>query len=74
MPKPPDPAGLAVFLTELHGFFEACDEDVDAALARHIGEDTAVDWIIATLELFIENLTGRPMTTLPTCELSGAQT
>ena len=74
MPKPPDPAGLAVFLTELHGFFEACDEDVDAALARHTGQDTTVDWIIASLELFIETLIGRPMATVPTCELSGAQT
>ncbi|WP_251070561.1 hypothetical protein [Streptomyces sp. ISL-96] len=74
MPQPPDPAGLAVFLTELHGFFEACDEDVDAALARYFGEDTAVDWITAGLELFIENLTGCPLTPVPTCEPSGAQT
>ncbi|MCZ4103731.1 hypothetical protein QMK19_29090 [Streptomyces sp. H10-C2] len=74
MPQLPDPAGLAVFLTELHGFFEACDQDVDAALARHFGEDTAPDWIIAVLELVIESLTGRPMTPVPTSELSGAHT
>lgn len=60
MASAPGRQDLAVFLAELHGFFEACDPDVDAALARHFGEDTAVDWIVANTELFIERLTGRP--------------
>lgn len=49
--KFPDPARLAAFLTELAGFFEAADTCVDDALAAHFGEDTAVDWVIAVLEL-----------------------
>lgn len=60
MTSAPGRQGLAVFLAELHGFFEACEPDLDAALARHFGEDTAVDWIVANVELFIEHLTGRP--------------
>lgn len=50
------PGDWAVFLTELHGFFEACDEDLDEALACHFGFDTAVDWITAGLELVTEHL------------------
>ncbi|MFE0418359.1 MULTISPECIES: hypothetical protein [Streptomyces] len=49
-------ARVTVFLTELHGFFDSCDEQVDAALARHFGFDTAVDWITASLELVTEHL------------------
>ncbi|MGW7008952.1 hypothetical protein ACWGCW_40880 [Streptomyces sp. NPDC054933] len=60
MTSAPGQQDLAVFLTELHGFFEGSEPDVDAALARHFGEDTAVDWIVANVELFIERLTGRP--------------
>ncbi|MFD5513712.1 hypothetical protein ACFWIB_39130 [Streptomyces sp. NPDC127051] len=61
---PPGRAHLPRFLTELHGFFEACPPDVDAALASYfLGEDTTVDWILATLELFVEDLTGQPFTT-----------
>ncbi|MFH8642317.1 hypothetical protein [Streptomyces goshikiensis] len=57
-------AHLPLFLTELHGFFEACPPAVDAALAGHfLDEDTAVDWILANLELFIEDLTGQPFNT-----------
>lgn len=44
--------GQVAFLAELHGFFEACGEDVDAALAAHFGFDTAIDWVITGLELF----------------------
>lgn len=62
------------FLAELHGFFEACTPDVDAALAGHFGEDTAVDWILASLELFTEHLTGCPFSTAPTSENSGVTT
>ncbi|MGW2858244.1 hypothetical protein [Streptomyces sp. NPDC001205] len=62
MPSAPHRSDPAVFLAELHGFFEACESDVDAALARHFGEDTAVDWIVANVELAIEHLTGRPFT------------
>ncbi|MDX3775955.1 hypothetical protein [Streptomyces europaeiscabiei] len=46
----------AVFLAELHEFFETCGEDVDDALAAHFGFDTAVDWITASLELVTEHL------------------
>jgi hypothetical protein len=74
MLQPPDPAGLAVFLTEPHGFFENCDECVDDAPADHFGIDAVVDWIVVTLELFTESLTIRPLAPVPTCELSGAQT
>lgn len=49
-----------VFLTELHAFLEACDEDVDTALADHFGFDTAVDWLTAGLELLAEHLRERP--------------
>jgi hypothetical protein len=48
------------FLTELHGFLETCGEDVDAALAGHFGFDTAVDWLIAGLELLAEHLRELP--------------
>ena len=54
----PAPAGLATFLTTLAGFIEAAGTDVDDALAAHFGEDTAVDWVIASLELFAEQLQG----------------
>ncbi|WP_372412238.1 hypothetical protein [Streptomyces luteireticuli] len=68
MPPTPGREDLAVFLAELHGFFEACDETVDAALARHFGEDTAINWIIAGIEMSIEALTGRPfIPALPSC-------
>ncbi|MBK3629132.1 hypothetical protein JHN59_30790 [Streptomyces sp. MBT49] len=62
------------FLAELHGFFEACGPDIDAALASHFGEDTAVDWITASLELFTEHLTGQPFNPAPTSENSGVTT
>ncbi|MCC2280735.1 hypothetical protein LKL35_35955 [Streptomyces sp. ET3-23] len=74
MPSAPGQEDLAVFLAELHGFFEACDETVDAALARHFGEDTAVDWIVATIELFAEGLTGHPFLPASTSELPGVTT
>jgi len=45
------PGDQAVFLAELHGFFETCGEEVDNALAAHFGFDTAADWITAGLEL-----------------------
>lgn len=50
----------AVFLTELHDFFEVCDSDVDAALAAHFGFGTAVDWVTASLELVTEHLQPQP--------------
>ncbi|MEU5439098.1 hypothetical protein AB0G73_38015 [Streptomyces sp. NPDC020719] len=74
MPSAPSRQDLVVFLTSLHGFFEACGPDIDAALADHFGEDTAVDWIIATAELFIEGLTAHPSIPASTSELSGALT
>jgi hypothetical protein len=49
-----------VFLAELHGFFMACGEDVDAALAAHFGFETAVDWITVSLELVTEHLQPQP--------------
>ncbi|MEU4077718.1 hypothetical protein [Streptomyces venezuelae] len=49
-----------VFLAELHGFLETCDNDVDAALTDHFGFDTAVDWLIAGLELLAEHLREHP--------------
>lgn len=72
MPPTSHREDLAVFLAELHGFFQACDPSVDTALASHFGQDTAVDWIVVTTELFIERLTGRPFT--PTSERPGALT
>ncbi|WP_330301638.1 MULTISPECIES: hypothetical protein [unclassified Streptomyces] len=69
MPKPLDPAGLSVFLAELHGFFEACDESVDQALADQFGFDTAVDWITVSLELATEQ-----PAPVPTRELPGEST
>jgi hypothetical protein len=50
----------AVFLAELHDFFETCGEDVDDALAARFGFDTAVDWITASLELVTEHLQQQP--------------
>jgi hypothetical protein len=52
----PSTGDQAVFLAELHGFFETCGEEVDDALAAHFGFDTAVDWITAGLELINEHL------------------
>jgi len=49
-----------VFLTELHGFLEACGEDVDTALSGHFGFDTAADWLTAGLELLAEHLREHP--------------
>ncbi|MFD8726269.1 hypothetical protein ACFV2H_52325 [Streptomyces sp. NPDC059629] len=55
----------AVFLAELHGFFETCAEDVDDALTAHFGFDTAVDWITASLELVTEHLQQTALTCEP---------
>ncbi|MGW0538451.1 hypothetical protein [Streptomyces sp. NPDC003032] len=72
MPTAPgEQDGLVRFLSELHGFFQACDPTTDAALAAHFGEDTAVVWAIVNLELFIERLTGRPFTPGPASERPG---
>jgi hypothetical protein len=60
MAKPLVTGNWAVFLTELHGFFEACGDDVGDALAAHFGFDTAVDWITVSLELFTEHLQSSP--------------
>ncbi|MGW9030908.1 hypothetical protein ACWGQ5_44005 [Streptomyces sp. NPDC055722] len=60
MAKPLAPGDLTAFLTELHDFFEVCDDGVDEALAAHFGFDTAVDWITASLELFTERLQQHP--------------
>jgi hypothetical protein len=65
MAKPLVTGDWAVFLTELHGFFEACGEDVDEALAAHFGFDTAVDWITVSLELFTEHLQQPPPANSP---------
>ena len=70
MPKPPDLAGLALFLTELQSFLEACDQDVDQALADHFGFEEAVDWAIVSLELFAEDLLQATEPT-PTSQLPG---
>ncbi|MFF4701138.1 hypothetical protein [Streptomyces chattanoogensis] len=51
---------LAAFLTELAGFFEAADTSVDDALTTHFGFDTAVDRVVASLELFSETLPSAP--------------
>ncbi|MEU8925689.1 hypothetical protein AB0D10_32955 [Kitasatospora sp. NPDC048545] len=42
--------GLAVFFT-------AADEHIDHALNTHYGFDTAVDWVICSLELHADQLT-----------------
>ncbi|MFF0451120.1 hypothetical protein ACWF94_12930 [Streptomyces sp. NPDC055078] len=60
MAKPLATGDWAVFLKELHGFFEACGDDVDEALAAHVGFDTAADWITAALELATEHLKSSP--------------
>jgi hypothetical protein len=60
MARPLTSGDWAVFLTELHEFFESCDSHVDKALAAHFGFDTAVDWITAGLELATEHLRARP--------------
>jgi hypothetical protein len=75
MPEPPsrrvfDPAGLAVFLAELQGFFEACDELVDDAVEAHFGFLEAVDWIAVSLELAREDLAAHP----PTPDLTSQHT
>ncbi|MEH0628552.1 hypothetical protein [Streptomyces stelliscabiei] len=56
MAKPLTTGDWTVFLEELHGYFEACGEDVNEALAAHFGFDTAADWITVSLELFTEHL------------------
>jgi hypothetical protein len=54
------PAGLAVFLAELHAFFETCNERVEGAVEAHFGFSTALDWITVSLELAREELTREP--------------
>lgn len=54
------PAGLAVFLAELQGFFEACGELVDDAIEVHFGFPEAVDWTTVSLELAREDLASHP--------------
>ncbi|MGW2183718.1 hypothetical protein ACWCXX_38070 [Streptomyces sp. NPDC001732] len=60
MARPLTSGEWAVFLTELHGFFEACGEDLDEALAAHFGFDTAPDWVTAGLEMVTEHLQAPP--------------
>ncbi|MFF2148450.1 hypothetical protein [Kitasatospora sp. NPDC058190] len=47
---PDDPAELAGFLRGLADFFTSADEHVDQAVNEHYGFDTAIDWIICSLE------------------------
>jgi hypothetical protein len=53
---PGEPAQLAGFLRGLADFFTSADEPVDQAVNDHYGFDTAIDWVIATLELHADQL------------------
>ncbi|MET8699855.1 hypothetical protein ABZW10_13430 [Kitasatospora sp. NPDC004723] len=54
---PGEGAELAQFLRVLADFFTTADEHVDQALDTHYGFDTAVDWVICSLELHADRLT-----------------
>jgi hypothetical protein len=54
---PAEQAELAEFLRGPAAFFTTADEHIDHALNTHYGFDTAVDWVICSLELHADQLT-----------------
>ena len=56
----------AVFLIELAAFFQAADPFVDDALTSHFGFGTAVDWVIAHLEILAHDRQQPPLPLTPT--------
>lgn len=54
---PAEQAELADFLRGLADFFTTADKHVDQAVNTHYGFDTAIDWVICSLEHQADTLT-----------------